>query len=58
METLVANDRKPSLLEATSAGEKLYKSRGFIKEDEFTLAEQYPGMKGLKFPLYRRPADV
>jgi ribosomal protein S18 acetylase RimI-like enzyme len=58
LETFVTKDPKPALLEATPAGEKLYKSRGFVKEDEFTLAEQYPGMKGLKFPLYRRPADA
>lgn len=58
LENLVAKDRKPALLEATSAGERLYNSRGFIKEAEFSLAEQYPGMKGLKFPLYRRPADA
>lgn len=48
----------PTLLEATPAGERLYKSRGFNKEDEFTLAEQYPGMQKIKFPLYRRPAGA
>ncbi|KAJ9117131.1 hypothetical protein QFC24_006590 [Naganishia onofrii] len=47
-----------TLLEATPAGERLYKSRGFVKEDEYTLAEQYPGMEKLKFPLYRKPADA
>lgn len=58
LQDLVATDRKPALLEATPAGERLYKSRGFIKEVEFLLCEQYPGMKGLRFPLYRRPADA
>ncbi|KAJ9090731.1 hypothetical protein QFC19_009473 [Naganishia cerealis] len=50
--------RYPTLLEATPAGERLYRSRGFVKEDEFTLAEQYAGMNEFKFPLYRRPADA
>lgn len=58
LQDLVASDPKPALLEATPAGERLYKSRGFVKEVEFLLCEQYPGMKGLKFPLYRRPADA
>lgn len=58
LETFVAKDLKAALLEATPAGEKLYKSREFVKEDEFLLCEQYPGMKGLKFPLYRRPANT
>ncbi|KAJ9095641.1 hypothetical protein QFC21_005513 [Naganishia friedmannii] len=50
--------RYPTLLEATPAGERLYKSRGFVKEDEFTLAEQSPGMEKIRFPLYRKPADA
>jgi predicted N-acetyltransferase YhbS len=48
----------PTILEATPAGERLYASRGFVKELEFTLAEQYPGMGEMKFPLYRRPAET
>lgn len=50
--------RYPTILEATPAGERLYTSRGFVKEFEFTLAEQYPGMGKMKFPLYRRPAET
>lgn len=54
----LVESRFPTILEATPAGERLYTSRGFNKEFEFTVAEQYPGMGEMKFPLYRRPAGT
>ncbi|KAI5454412.1 hypothetical protein NCC49_004465 [Naganishia albida] len=54
----LVESRFPTILEATPAGERLYTSRGFNKEFEFAVAEQYPGMGEMKFPLYRRPAGT
>jgi hypothetical protein len=49
-------EKRATILESSPAGKRLYESRGFVKEEEFPVCQDYKGLEELRFPLYRKPA--